>query len=580
MRCAFSFIKDQLVSILKGYDLSEGFEGRITVEPPKDLSHGDMATNAAMVLCKQVGQNPRQFAEDLKQKLEKISGIESIDIAGPGFINMRLTKSFWLDRLRDILQAGTSYGDSDQGASHKVNVEYVSANPTGPMHVGHTRGAVLGDVLCNLLAKVGYDVTREYYINDAGSQIDVLAESAYLRYLEALGEDIGEIPSGLYPGDYLVPVGQKLKDEFNISLKSLDKASRAEKIKPVVLSMMMEMIRCDLDLLGVVHDVFTSEQELRDSGAVDRALKVLEDKDLLYIGVLEPPKGKKPDDWEERPQTLFKSTEFGDDVDRPIKKSDGSWTYFAPDIAYHYDKFARGFTSMIDILGADHGGYVKRIQSATRAVSDDKASLDVQICQLVNLMEGGVPVKMSKRAGNIVTLKDIVEKVGKDVVRFMMVTRKNDTTLDFDLKKALEQSKDNPIFYVQYAHARCCSVFQHALEMFDSEGLEDLALSESDFEGLENDAELNLLKMLSHWPRVVDSAASHHEPHRLAYYLFDVAGALHGLWSMGRDDANLRFLLEDDLVKTKARLALLRACSIIIASGLHVFGIKPVEEMR
>ena len=580
MRCAFSYIKEQLSTILKTYELEDAAIARITVEPPKDPSHGDMATNAAMVLCKQVKQNPRQFAESLKVEIEKIDGVVSVEIAGPGFINMRLSESFWFARLSDILDAGISYGDSNLGNGEKVNVEYVSANPTGPMHVGHTRGAVLGDVLCNLMAKVGYDVTREYYINDAGSQVDILAQSAFLRYREALGEDIGEIPAGFYPGDYLVAVGESLKEEFGDSLKDMDEAARLEKIKPVCLRMMMDLIREDLNLLGVNHDVFTSELDLRNSGAVDRALKALEDKDLLYVGVLEPPKGKTPEDWEPRPQTLFKSTQFGDDVDRAIKKSDGSWTYFAPDIAYHYDKAQRGFNNMIDILGADHGGYVKRIQAATRAMTDDQASLDVQICNLVNLMEDGQAIKMSKRAGTIVSLRDIVEKVGRDVVRFMLLTRKNDTVIDFDLKKVLEQSKDNPVFYVQYANARCHSVFGHAANMFDESEITADALKNEGFDSLTGEAEMALIKLLASWPRIVDSAAHHHEPHRLAYYLYDLASAFHSLWNMGRDDANLRFLIEDDPAKTKARLALLRALSIIISSGLHVFGITAVTEMR
>ena len=585
MRCYFKFFEQKLIAILEQLQKENALPkdldyNRITVELPRDSSHGDLATNAAMVLCKQAKKNPRELAEMLCPLLMKLDEIETAEIAGPGFINLKIVNNFWVERVSDILKSGTKYGDGKLGKGQTINVEYVSANPTGPLHVGHTRGAVLGDVMASLLEKVGYNVIREYYINDAGGQVDILAQSAYLRYLEALGEDIGKIPEGFYPGEYLKDVGEKIAKKFGDSFKGKDEKEWLPTVKKIALDSMMNLIREDLALLNIKHDIFTSEQDLRDKGAVEEVLQLLEKKGLIYTGVLEAPKGKKLDDWEARPQTLFKATEFGDDVDRALKKSDGSWTYFAPDIAYHYDKFKRGATQMIDVLGADHGGYVKRIKSATRAVSDEKANLDVQICQLVNLMEDGKPIKMSKRDGTIVNLKDIVKIVGQDVVRFIMLTRKSDTTLDFDVKQVCEKSKENPIFYVQYAHARTCSVMRQAREAFEEKNLTDESLYDADLSLLSSDAEISLIKKIAAFSRTIDLAASHHEPHRLAYYLFDVASGFHFLWNSGKEDADLRFIFPDNPKITYARLALVRAVAIIISSGLQIFGIDSVEEMH
>jgi arginyl-tRNA synthetase len=516
----------------------------------------------------------------LADELVKVAHVTKVEIAGPGFINLTLSESFWFERLGDILKAGDQWGRSNRYAGRKINVEYVSANPTGPMHIGHARGAVFGDALAALLEWAGYDVTREYYINDAGAQVDVLARSAHLRYLEALGETIGEIPEGLYPGDYLVPVGQSLAKSEGDKWRDLPEEQWLPQFRTFTVNAMMDMIRDDLAGLGVKHAVFTSEKGLVDAGKVDEALAHLDAMGLIYEGVLEPPKGMLPEDWESRPQTLFKATEFGDDVDRPLKKSDGSWTYFASDIAYHWDKHRRGFDTMIDVWGADHGGYVKRMQAAVRAVSGGNAKLDVKLCQMVNLMKGGQPYRMSKRAGTFVTLRDLVEEVGKDVVRFIMLTRKNDAHLDFDLDKVIEQSRDNPVFYVQYAHARIYSVWRHALKSLP--GLTDSleALAEAKLSRLSDPSELALIRMMAEWPRQVEIAAEAGEPHRIAFYLYDLAAAFHGLWNKGKDEADLRFLIEGDQEVSLARLALIRAVALIIASGLSIFGVTPLEEMR
>ncbi|WP_419796680.1 MAG: arginine--tRNA ligase [Terasakiella sp.] len=560
--------------------LPDGMDpSRLTCEPPRDASHGDVATNAAMVLCKQAKMKPRDLAELLAMKIAKIDHVTSVDVAGPGFINIRLAQEFWHAKLCDVLAAGTDWGNSDIGTGQTVNVEYVSANPTGPMHVGHGRGAVVGDALALLLAKAGYKVTKEYYINDAGAQVDVLARSAYLRYREAFGETI-EIPEGLYPGDYLVPVGEKLKETFGDKWLNAEEGDYLEEIKAFSINAMMDLIREDLAVLGVTHDVFSSEKELVENGGVDKAITYLEERGLIYTGVLEPPKGKKPEDWEPRPQLLFKASEFGDDVDRPLKKSDGSGTYFASDIAYHFDKFQRGSDQLIDVMGADHGGYVKRMKAAVKAMSEGKAELDIKLAQMVNLMDNGEPVKMSKRAGTFITLREVIDKVGKDVVRFIMLTRKNDAQLEFDFTKVTEQSKDNPVFYVQYAHARCHSVFRKADEEFTDLDRTETALAKADLSLLNDESELTLMRLMAEWPRLIEAAAESHEPHRITYYLYDLASEFHSLWNKGTGDVSLRFLHADNLELTKARLALLKAVSLVIASGLLVLGVEPREELR
>ncbi|PWC91659.1 arginine--tRNA ligase [Azospirillum sp. TSO5] len=554
---------------------------RLTVEPPRDASHGDLSTNAAMILAKPAKMAPRALAELLVAKLKSRADVASVEIAGPGFVNLRLTPDVWRDRIRDVLTAGTAYGDSELGGKTPVNVEYVSANPTGPLHAAHGRGAVFGDALASLLEKAGYAVSREYYINDAGAQVDVLGRSTFIRYREALGEEVGEIPAGLYPGEYLKEVGQALAERDGNRWVGTDESEWLPACRDFAISMIMGWIKEDLGVLGVTMDVYSSERALVTAGAVDKALTALEERGLIYTGVLEPPKGKKPDDWEPRPQTLFKSTDFGDDVDRPLKKSDGSFTYFSNDIAYHFDKYKRGFGSLIDVWGADHGGYVKRMQSATTAVTEGKALLDVKLCQLVHLMQNGQPVKMSKRAGTFVTLRDVIDQVGKDVVRFIMLTRRNDQTLDFDFAKVTEQSKDNPVFYVQYAHARCRSVLRHAATALPQLDQMPASLaSAANLARLDAEEEMALAKRMATWPRVVEAAAEAHEPHRIAFFLYDLASDFHALWNRGRDDASLRFLIEGDAELTTARLALIAAVATVIASGLKVMGVEPVEELR
>ena len=559
----------------KGLDL-----GRIAVEPPREEGHGDLSTNAAMVLSKAAGRKPRELAEMLSEKLRRIESVTEVTVAGPGFINLRLADRAWQDRIADILEAGASFGSSALGNGARVNVEYVSANPTGPLHVAHARGAVFGDALAALLEKAGFAVTKEYYINDAGAQVDVLARSAYLRYREALGDEIGVIPEGLYPGDYLKDVGKALAARDGRKWRDTPESEWLAPVRRFAIDAMMALIREDLHALGVDQEVFTSERALVESGGVERALDELTQLGVLYVGTLDPPKGKTIEDWEPRPQTLFRATDFGDDVDRPLKKSDGSWTYFAADIANHYDKFRRGFPVMIDVWGADHSGYVKRMQAAVKAITQGKGELDVKICQLVTLLRDGQPVKMSKRAGTFVTLREVVDEVGKDVVRFIMLTRKNDSALEFDLAKVIEQSRDNPVFYVQYAHARARSVMRHAQAEMANIDIAPAALATAAVERLADPAELNLIKLLAGWPRLVESAAEAHEPHRVAFYLYDVAGAFHGLWNKGKDDASLRFLVASDAALTAARLALVQATAAVIASGLGIMGVTPVEEMR
>ena len=555
---------------------------RVVVEPPRDPSHGDLATNAAMVLAKPAGVKPRDLAGQIAAALGTSDDVVSVDVAGPGFVNLTLSDDYWRGQLDGLVRAGADFGRSTIGAGEPVNVEYVSANPTGPLHVGHCRGAVFGDALAGLLEFAGFKVTREYYINDAGAQVDVLARSAYLRYREALGENIGEIPEGLYPGDYLKPVGQQLADRFGESLLGQPEGEWLPEVRQVAIDAMMDMIREDLDALGIHHDVFFSERTLTtgNGGEVAATIADLEKRGLVYQGRLPPPKGQLPDDWEDREQTLFRATEFGDDVDRPLMKSDGSYTYFAADIAYHRDKYERGFKSMIDVLGADHGGYVKRMQSAVKAVSHGEAELDVKLCQLVKLFRGGQPVKMSKRAGEFVTLRDVVDEVGRDVVRFIMLTRKNDAPLDFDFEKVTEQSKDNPVFYVQYAHARAHSVFRNAAEVFPDIGYPIASPGIAGLQALSDPFEMAIIKNLAAFPRAVETAALAHEPHRLAFYLYELASAFHALWNRGKDLPQLRFINAEDRVSTMARLTMVQAVALVISSGLGMLGVEPLEEMR
>ena len=576
-------VREALGELVKAGDLPEGLDfSRVSVEPPRDAAHGDVATNAAMVLAKSAGMKPRDLAGKLASRLTALEVVKNVGIAGPGFINLVLEEDFWRVQLGHVLRARTAYGDSDLGQGQKVNVEFVSANPTGPMHVGHTRGAVFGDALANLLEKAGHEVCREYYINDAGSQIEVLARSTYLRYREALGENIGAIPEGLYPGDYLKPVGKALAAEFGDRFVDADEGTWMEPIREAAVDAMMELIRGDLDALGISHEVFFSERSLHQSGEIEKTLALLDEKGLIYVGVLEPPKGKTPEDWEPKPQTLFSSTQFGDDVDRALKKSDGTWTYFAPDIAYHLDKYRRGYASMVNVLGADHTGYIKRMKSAVAAVTSGEGALDVKVCQLVRLLRDGKPVKMSKRAGDFVTLRDVVDEVGRDVVRFMMLYRKNDASLDFDFKKVTEQSRENPVFYVQYAHARIRSVFRNALEepALSAADLHDDALNSADAGLLTDEAELGLIRHMAAFPRIIEAAAEAHEPHRVAFYLYELASSYHALWNKGKDNPALRFILSDDKNTTVARLALIRSVGYVLAAGLDILGVEPAEEMR
>lgn len=549
----------------------------VAVEPPRDALHGDMATNAAMVLAKPAKMKPRDIADALAANLILDPRVQTADVAGPGFLNLRLDPLLWFGIVTEALAKGSDFGRSNMGANVKVNVEFVSANPTGPLHVGHTRGAVFGDALAGLLDFAGYDVTREYYINDGGAQVDVLARSAYERYREANGLE-PEIVEGLYPGDYLIPVGEAIKEKYGDSLIDQPESVWLQDLREFSTEMMMDLIRSDLAALGVTMDVFFSEKSLYGTGKIESALDNLDAKGLIYQGVLEPPKGKLPEGWEAREQTLFKSTEHGDDVDRPVKKSDGGWTYFAPDIAYHYDKVQRGFDELIDVLGADHGGYVKRMKAAVSALSNSEVPLDIKLCQLVKLFKNGEPFKMSKRAGTFVLLRDVVDQVGPDVTRFIMLTRKNDAPLDFDFAKALEQSKDNPVFYVQYAHARVCSVLSKAGEA----GLEagDDALANADLTLLKHPAELSLAQKLAEWPRLLEIAAKTHEPHRIAFYLYELASEFHALQHLGKIEPEMRFIQADNPKQSIARIALIRAVAVAIAAGLGILGVTPAKEMR
>ncbi len=582
-------IDDAIIALASEGALPEGLDlSRVAAEPPREAAHGDIATNAAMVLSKPAGKNPRELAGLLAERLRALRDVTDVSIAGPGFINMRIDQDVWRTGLHHVLSMGPSFGDVDVGGGAPINVEYVSANPTGPMHVGHARGAIVGDALARLLDKAGYKVTKEYYVNDAGGQVDNVAQALHMRYRQVLGQvsedaiqDALQKKEIQYGGDYLVPVAEELAKRDGDKWAEVDDPKDwIPALRDFTVEVMMAGVKDDLEALGVHHDVFSSEKALVEAGKVDGALQFLEDAGLTYTGVLEPPKGKKPDDWEPRPQLLFKATEFGDEVDRPLKKSDGSWTYFASDIAYHKDKVDRGFSDLINVWGADHGGYVKRVKAALKALTGGKGRLDVQLCQMVRVLNKGEPVKMSKRAGTFVTLRDLIDEVGKDVVRFIMLTRKNDAPLDFDYARVTEKSRENPVFYVQYAHARGCSVLRHAAEMFPKADLSDSGLAMADLSVLKDPDEIGVLRTLASWPRTVEAAALAHEPHRLAFYMYELASQFHALWNKGNDAAELRFLQPEDESVSCARLALVRGVGVVIASGLTVFGVEPVEEMR
>ncbi|MBT0957003.1 arginine--tRNA ligase [Alphaproteobacteria bacterium KMM 3653] len=578
----FADIHSLVLQTLEGFMqegvLPQGLSlANVTVEPPRDPAHGDMATNAALVLAKPAKIKPREIAELLGEKLTADPRIDVADIAGAGFLNLRLAPAVWTDVAKTVIALGAAYGRSNAGEGRRVNIEYVSANPTGPLHVGHTRGAVFGDALASLLDYAGFDVTREYYINDGGAQVDVLARSVYLRYLEAHGQEVA-FEDGTYPGDYLIEVGEALKVKVGDAYLGKDEDHWLEDIRNFSTDAMMDLIREDLASIGVKMDVFYSEKSLYASGRIEEAIADLESRGLIYRGTLEPPKGKLPEDWEPREQMLFKSTDFGDDVDRPVQKSDGSWTYFAPDIAYHFDKVSRGFDALIDVFGADHGGYVKRMKAAVAALSDGKTPLDIKLTQLVKLFKNGEPFKMSKRAGTFVTLRDVVDQVGSDATRFVMLTRRNDAPLDFDFDKVLEQSKDNPVFYVQYASARVHSVLRKAAEA--EIPCDNNALAAADLSQNTHEAELAVAKALAEWPRLVEIAARTNEPHRIAFYLYDLAQSFHALWNRGNDAPEIRFLQEGQTEASQGKIALARAVSVVISSGLGILGVTPAEEMR
>jgi arginyl-tRNA synthetase len=590
----YAIVRDHVSTALRAIapDLSDDVLARVEITPPRDPAHGDMATNAALVAAKPARLAPPKLAAALVDRLRAIPAIADAQAAGPGFVNLRLHPAAFRAVLPDILRAGVGYGASAIGGGVRVNVEYVSANPTGPLHIGHCRGAVVGDALANLLRKAGYAVTKEYYINDAGAQVAALAWAAYWRYLQAIGTPLTEaayaaqVPGGLqYGGEYLIPVGEALAARFMETLATPGKgiaepAGWFDLVRDFAVEEMMRSVREDLGLLGVEPDVFTSERALVAAGAPDHVLGDLAARGLIYEGVLEPPKGKTPDDWEAREQTLFRSTRFGDDVDRPLRKSDGTNTYFANDIACHADKIARGEAVLIDVWGADHGGYVKRMQAAVAALSDGRVKLDVVLCQIVHVVRAGIPVRMSKRAGTFVTLRDLIEEVGRDAVRFTMLTRRPDAQMDFDLDAVVAQTRDNPVFYVQYAHARCRSVLRAAAELLGAEATTDAALARVATDSLEAEAELALVRRLAAWPRAVIAAAQAREPHRIAFFLYDLAGDFHMLWNRGKDDSSLRFLQADRPADTLARLALVAATAAVIRAGLAVMGVDPVEEMR
>ncbi|WP_279481473.1 arginine--tRNA ligase [Aureimonas sp. SK2] len=573
-------IRERVEAVLRARGTADADLSRIGVEPPRDPSHGDLSTNAAMVLAKPLGAKPRELADAFAEALREDADVETVEVAGPGFINLRLKTAFWTQHLHGLLARGLDYGRGE-ATGHKVNVEYVSANPTGPLHVGHCRGAVVGDAIANVMAFAGNDVSKEYYINDAGAQIEVLARSTFLRYREALGETIGEIPAGLYPGDYLKTVGAALAIRYGREFLDQDESEWLPTVKAYAIAAMMMSIRDDLKALDIVQDVFFSEKTLHegDPSRITRAVEDLREKGFVYQGTLPPPKGQLPEDWEDREQTLLRSTDVGDDVDRPLVKSDGTYTYFAADVAYFADKFARGFDEMVYVLGADHGGYVKRLEAVAKAVAGDKAHVDVVLCQLVKLFRNGEPVRMSKRAGEFVTLADVVNEVGRDPVRFMMLFRKSDAPLDFDFQKVTEQSKDNPVFYVQYAHARARSIMRQA----EGEGIDTSALDGVDAETLAlltDEGELALIRKLAEYPRLIQAASQAKEPHRLAFYLYDLASAFHGQYNRGKDHPELRFVKANDAKTSAARLGLVQAVAFVIASGLRLVGVQAPEEMR
>jgi len=552
----------------------------IKLEAPRDKTHGDLSSNIAMILAKTIGKTPKDFAAEICCHLAGAEFIQSATVAGPGFINLKLKSDVWFECVKCILQMGEDFGSSDFGKNEVINVEYVSANPTGPLHAAHARGAVVGDTLARLLKKVGFRVCKEYYVNDAGTQVDILAKSTHLRYLEALGHEIGPIPDGLYPGEYLKEVGAALAQKTGDIWVTAPEEEWLPVIRDFTTQWLMRSIKSDLSSLGIVMDEYISERSLVAAGEVDNAMNLLKEKKLIYKGVLQPPKGKQSGDWEPRPQLLFKSTDFGDDVDRAIQKSDGSWTYFASDVAYHVNKVKRGYLKMIDVWGADHGGYVRRMQAAVNAASNYKANLDVKICQIVHLLKNGKPFRMSKRDGTFITLEDVLKVIGKDVTRFMMLTRRNDQVLEFDFDTVVAQSRDNPVFYVQYAHARCCSVMRHASKLFGNKRLTADSLTYSQFEQLGDEAEMDVIKELASWPRIVEGAAQAHEPHRIAFYLTNLAGSFHSLWNKGKDHSELRFIIEDNEDLTFARLALIQAIILVLASGLELIGIEPIQEMK
>lgn len=553
---------------------------KVVVEPPRDPAHGDLSTNAAMVVAKPLGKNPREVATAIAASFDDDADVVSAEVAGPGFINFRLKNAVWQEMLRQVNLTGVDFGKADIGHGTKVNVEYVSANPTGPMHVGHTRGAVYGDALASLMEYCGYDVTREYYLNDAGAQVDTLAQSAFLRYRQALGEPIDAIPAGLYPGDYLVPVGEALAKEFGDKLKAMPEAEWMPLVKSRVLDDMLDLIKADLAKLGIAHDVFFSEKTLHGQGGqIDLTIDWLKEQDLVYLGKLEPPKGKTPEDWEDREQTLFRAKDFGDDTDRALVKSDSSYTYFASDIAYHRDKYLRGFNEQVIVLGADHSGYIKRLQAAVKAISGGEAAIDVRICQLVRLLRNGEPVKMSKRSGEMVTLADVADEVGSDAVRFMLLFRRNDAQMDFDFALVKEQTRDNPVFYVQYAHARACSIFRTAARDVPDLDLSVEALRMADMSLIASPEEMELARLVGQWPRIVTAAAKAHEPHRVAFYMHDLAGGLHAYWAKGKEKVELRFVNPDNLKLTLARLGLVNAVRQVLKSGLAVLGVSAPEEL-
>lgn len=583
----FSQFEDYIKKILQGIDLSQDalkLLGRISAEPPRDTSHGDVSTNAAMVMAKPAGKNPRELAQVIADGLGKLDQVSEVSIAGPGFINLKLSDAFWIEHLSTIFNAEENYGRGLVSDGEKVNVEYVSANPTGPMHVGHCRGAVVGDALANLLGYAGFDVIKEYYVNDAGGQIDVLANSLYHRYLEALGEDVGEMPKGHYPGDYLIAPAKALVDEHGDTLKSKPDLERIALLKEISISSMMSMIKEDLGALNIHHDLFFSERDLHakqdGKSTIDTMLQKMRDKGHVYEGTLPPPKGETPEDWEDREQTLFRSTAVGDDADRALVKSDGSYTYFAADVAYFQDKFDRGFKRMIYVLGADHSGYAKRLKAVCKAVAGDEAELDVLFCQLVKLMRDGEPFKMSKRSGDFITLREVVDEVGRDAVRFMMLYRKAEAPLDFDFAKVTEQSKDNPVFYVQYAHARVASVFRQVANDIPDLDVSRAGLEKADLSLLSDAGEVGLIRKTAEFPRIIEQAARADEPHRLAFYLYELASELHSHWSKGKESPELRFINPKKAQLTLSRLVLLRSIATVIASGLAIIGVSAPEEMR